>query len=309
MPQWAGSCWYYLRFIDPQNERELASKEKQEYWLPVDLYVGGAEHAVLHLLYARFWHKVLYDIGAVATNEPFQRLVNQGMILGEDGMRMSKSRGNVVNPDDIVRDFGADTLRMYEMFMGPLQAEKPWSTSSIGGVHRFLDRVWRTGERDLADGDAPIEQERLLHKTIKKVTEDTANLEFNTAISQMMIFINEVFKVDELYRSVWERFVLLLSPYAPHIAEELWELLGNKGPASLKAWPSYDEALVKEEEVTVVVQVNGKVRDRIQMSADTPEEKMKELALERDRVKQFIDGKTVRRVITVPNKLVNIVVG
>ena len=309
MPQWAGSCWYYLRFIDPHNEQELAAKEKQDYWLPVDLYVGGAEHAVLHLLYARFWHKVLYDIGAVSTKEPFQRLVNQGMILGEDGMRMSKSRGNVVNPDDIVRDFGADTLRMYEMFMGPLQAEKPWSTSSIGGVHRFLDRVWRTGQRELAEGEPPIEQKRLLHKTIKKVTEDTGKLEFNTAIAQMMIFINEVFKSQALYRSVWEQFVLLLSPYAPHIAEELWEQLGKEAPVSLKEWPAYDEALTQEEEVTIVVQVNGKVRDRIQMRAGASEEEMKEQALTSERITQLLDGKEIRRVITVPNKLVNIVAG
>ena len=307
MPQWAGSCWYYLRFIDPHNENELAAREKQEYWLPVDLYVGGQEHAVLHLLYARFWHKVLYDIGAVSTNEPFQRLVNQGMILGEDGMRMSKSRGNVVNPDDIVKEFGADTLRMYEMFMGPLEAEKPWSTSSIGGVHRFLDRVWRTAQRELADGEPHVEQERLLHKTIKKVSEDTANLDFNTAIAQMMIFINEVFKAETLYRSVWERFVLLLAAYAPHIAEELWEMLGKEAPVSLAQWPSYDEALTQEEEVTVVVQVNGKVRDRVQMPADTSEDEMKELALARERIKQFVDGKNIQRVITVPNKLVNIV--
>ncbi len=307
MPQWAGSCWYYLRFIDPHNDNELASREAQDYWMPVDLYVGGTEHAVLHLLYARFWHKVLYDIGAVTTNEPFQRLVNQGMILGEDGMRMSKSRGNVVNPDDIVREFGADTLRMYEMFMGPLEAEKPWSTNSIAGVHRFLDRVWRTSQRELSDGEAPLEQERLLHKTIKKVTEDTNNLEFNTAISQMMIFINEVFKMDSLHRSVWERFVRLLCPYAPHIAEELWELLGEKPPVSLKSWPSYDESLIQEEEVTVVVQVNGKVRERLQMAVDTPEDAMKERALGSERVQQFIGETTIRRVITVPNKLVNIV--
>jgi leucyl-tRNA synthetase len=275
--------------------------------LPVDLYVGGTEHAVLHLLYARFWHKVLYDIGVVTTKEPFQRLVNQGMILGEDGMRMSKSRGNVVNPDDIVREFGADTLRMYEMFMGPLEAEKPWSTSSIGGVHRFLDRVWRTGQRELSDDAPSEEQERLLHKTIKKVTEDTGNLEFNTAISQMMIFINEIFKMETLHRSVWERFVLLLSPYAPHIAEELWELLGKEPPVALKSWPSYKEELIQDEEVTVVIQVNGKVRDRLQMAVDTPEETMKERALASERVQQFVDGKEIRRIITVPNKLVNIV--
>jgi leucyl-tRNA synthetase len=307
MPQWAGSCWYYLRFLDPHNEQELASREIQDYWLPVDLYVGGTEHAVLHLLYARFWHKVLYDIGVVTTKEPFQRLVNQGMILGEDGMRMSKSRGNVVNPDDIVREFGADTLRMYEMFMGPLEAEKPWSTSSIGGVHRFLDRVWRTGQRELSDDAPSEEQERLLHKTIKKVTEDTGNLEFNTAISQMMIFINEIFKMETLHRSVWERFVLLLSPYAPHIAEELWELLGKEPPVALKSWPSYKEELIQDEEVTVVIQVNGKVRDRLQMAVDTPEETMKERALASERVQQFVDGKEIRRIITVPNKLVNIV--
>ncbi len=230
MPQWAGSCWYYLRYLDPHNDRELASQEKIDYWMPVDLYVGGAEHAVLHLLYARFWHKVLFDIGVVNTDEPFMRLVNQGMILGEGGVKMSKCLGNVINPDDIVAKFGADSLRIYEMFMGPLQVAKPWSTNGLMGVHRFLDRIWRLStERELTDEDRRRAIDaRLLHQTIRKVRPDTGNLEFNTAISQMMIFVNEVFKEEKLYRVLWEPFLLLLSPYAPHLAEELWQRLGKE---------------------------------------------------------------------------------
>ena len=307
MPQWAGSCWYYLRYLDPKNDRELASREKIDYWMPVDLYVGGAEHAVLHLLYARFWHKVLYDIGVVNTDEPFMRLVNQGMILGEDGMRMSKSRGNVVNPDDIVREYGADALRVYEMFMGPLEAEKPWSTGSIAGVQRFLDRVWRASDWELSDAEPPEELVRVLHKTIKKVSEDTDALAFNTAIAQMMIFVNELYKENTLYRSVWEPFVLLLAPYAPHIAEELWERLGNDPSVSKQPWPSYDEALTRDEEVEVVVQINGKVRSKLQVPADLDKNELERRAKDIDRIKEMTEGKTIVKVITVPNKLVNIV--
>ena len=307
MPQWAGSCWYFLRFLDARNTEALASREAIEYWMPVDLYVGGAEHAVLHLLYARFWHKVLYDIGAVNTEEPFLRLVNQGMILGPDGQRMSKSRGNVINPDDVISEYGADTLRLYEMFMGPLPQEKPWSVNGIMGVHRFLDRVWRLSDRTILDQPAPEALERLLHKTIKKVEEDTVNLEFNTAISQMMVFVNEAFKEEHLYRSAWERFILVLGPYAPHLAEELWESMGNSPSIAKIAWPEWDGELVKDEEVEIVVQVNGKVRSKLMLPADLPKEELQEQALAQERIQEMIEGKEVRRVIVVPNRLVNIV--
>ncbi len=308
MPQWAGSCWYYLRYLDPHNDTELAGRDKIDYWMPVDLYVGGAEHAVLHLLYARFWHKVLYDIGVVNTDEPFMRLVNQGMILGEDGMRMSKSRGNVVNPDDVVEAYGADTLRMFEMFLGPLEAEKAWTTGSISGVHRFLDRVWRLSDRGLQEGPAPDHIQRQLHKTIKKVTHDTSRLEFNTAIAQMMIYVNELYKEPVLHRSAWEPLVLMLSPYAPHLAEELWEKAGNAPSIAHRQWPQWDEALTRDEQVTVVVQVNGKVRARLELPTDTPEKELTSRAMGLKRIADFIDGKDIVKVITVPNKLVNIVV-
>ncbi|MFP4302419.1 MAG: leucine--tRNA ligase [Alkalispirochaetaceae bacterium] len=309
MPQWAGSCWYYLRYLDPKNDKKLASREKIDYWMPVDLYVGGAEHAVLHLLYARFWHKVLYDVGVVNTDEPFMRLVNQGMILGEGGVKMSKSLGNVINPDDIVRDFGADSMRVYEMFMGPLRQEKPWSTNGLVGVHRFLDRVWRLSERPMLDTPPPKELLRVLHKTIKKVGKDTADLSFNTAISQMMIFTNELFKEEENYRSLWEPFVRILTPYAPHMAEELWEKLGNPPPVSLADWPRYDEELIKDEELEIVLQVNGKVRAKVMLPAGLSEDDLREHALGHDRIQEWVKGKEVRKVVAVPNKLVNVVVG
>jgi leucyl-tRNA synthetase len=307
MPQWAGSCWYFLRFLDSQNEKELAARDKVDYWMPVDLYVGGQEHAVLHLLYARFWHKFLYDIGAVGTDEPFQRLVNQGMILGEDGQKMSKSRGNVINPDDIVRDFGADSMRMYEMFMGPLEVTKPWSTKGLTGVHRFLDRVWRVMDKELTDEEAPPELQKVLHKTIKKVTEDSDSLAFNTAIAQMMIFINEIFKIDKLYREVWEPFVLLLAPYAPHLAEELWERLGHEPSISFQQWPQWKEELTIDEVITVVVQINGKVRSKMDMNIGTSEAVLKEKALGLERIQELLKGKEIVKIITVADKLVNIV--
>ncbi len=307
MPQWAGSCWYFLRFLDARNTGALASREAIEYWMPVDLYVGGAEHAVLHLLYARFWHKVLYDIGVVNTKEPFLRLVNQGMILGPDGQRMSKSRGNVINPDDVIAEYGADTLRLYEMFMGPLPQEKPWSVHGIMGVHRFLDRVWRLSDRSILDQEAPESLERLLHKTIKKVEEDTVNLEFNTAISQMMVFVNEAFKEEHLYRSAWERFILILGPYAPHLAEELWERMGNSPSIAKVAWPEWDPELIKDEEVEIVIQINGKVRSKLMLPVDLPKDELREKALAQERIQEIIDGNEIRRVIVVPNRLVNIV--
>jgi leucyl-tRNA synthetase len=308
MPQWAGSCWYYMRFTDPHNARELAAKDKLDYWLPVDLYVGGAEHAVLHLLYARFWHKVLYEAGVVDCKEPFTRLVNQGMILGEDNQKMSKSLGNVINPDDIVREYGADSMRVYEMFMGPLQVSKPWSTHGLIGVHRFLDRIWRVSERPLSEARPPETLVRTLHKTIKKVGGDTERLEFNTAIAQMMIFINDLYKEHTLYRELWEPFVLILSPYAPHLAEELWEKLGNSPSISGRPYPAWNEELTKDEEVTVVFQVNGKVRAKADFAAGTADEAIKKAALENERIREYIHEKTIVKTIVVPGKLVNIVV-
>lgn len=313
MPQWAGSCWYYLRYIDPHNDEMLADPEKLKYWLPVDLYIGGAEHAVLHLLYARFWHKFLYDIGVVPTKEPFQKLFNQGMILGENHEKMSKSKGNVVNPDEIVEKYGADTLRLYEMFMGPLDADKAWSTTGLEGARRFLDRVWRlfTDENGkLTDKivdktGGPLE--KVYHQTVKKVTEDYENLHFNTAISQMMVFVNEAYKQEELPRVYMEGFVKLLNPICPHITEELWEMLGHEGTISYSEWPTYDESKLVDDEIEIVVQVNGKVRDRIVVPVDMDKEKLEKQALALEKVQAQIEGKEIRKVIVVPKKLVNIV--
>lgn len=314
MPQWAGSCWYYLRFIDPHNDKELISQEKQQQWLPVDLYIGGAEHAVLHLLYARFWHKVLYDLGVVSTKEPFHKLVNQGMILGTNNEKMSKSRGNVINPDDIVGEYGADTLRMYEMFMGPLEATKPWNTNGVEGTYRFLARVWRlfVGEdgqlnAKIGDGETSDAFKRVWHRSIKKITDDYENLRFNTAISQLMIFVNEAYKTESLPRKAMSDFVQMLSPIAPHIAEELWEKLGHAESVSYEAWPTYDEAWTVDQEVEIVVQVNGKIADRVSIPADMDQAAMEEMAKGLDKVQELISGKTVRKVIAVKGKLVNIV--
>lgn len=316
MPQWAGSCWYYLRYIDPKNDKELCSQEKQKAWLPVDLYIGGAEHAVLHLLYARFWHKVLYDIGVVDTKEPFHKLVNQGMILGNNNEKMSKSRGNVINPDEIVEAFGADTLRVYEMFMGPLEATKPWNEKGVEGVHRFLSRVWRLfvneegklSTKITKDGGTD-EFKRTWHKTIKKVTDDFEHLRFNTAISQLMIFINDAYKQETLSHEAAENFVQMLSPLAPHIAEELWQLLGHEDSITYVPWPSYDEAWTVDAEVEIVIQVNGKIVQRAMIPQDMGQEEMQAHALSLPNVAAAVEGKTVRKVIAVPGKLVNIVVG
>jgi len=316
MPQWAGSCWYYLRFIDPHNDKALVDRELARKWLPVDLYVGGAEHAVLHLLYARFWHKVLYDIGVVDTKEPFQKLVNQGMILGENNEKMSKSRGNVLNPDDIVNEFGADALRMYEMFMGPLEATKAWNTQGVEGMHRFLSRIWRLfiGEDGklnpkITDGEGSGAFRRVWHRTIKKVTEDIEAMRFNTAISQLMIFVNEAYKADELPKKAMENFVQLLSPFAPHIAEELWQRLGHGDTITYEPWPVYDEALTVDDEVEIVLQVSGKIVDRVRIPADMDPADMEKLALDNEKVKAATAGRTIRKVIAVKGKLVNIVAG
>lgn len=311
MPQWAGSCWYYLRYIDPNNSEALVDPEKVKQWLPVDIYIGGAEHAVLHLLYARFWHKVLYDIGVVPTKEPFQQLFNQGMILGENNEKMSKSKGNVVNPDDIVASHGADTLRLYEMFMGPLDASIAWSENGLDGARRFLDRVWRlfiqdNGELSEKITDAPNKNlEKAYHQTVKKVTEDYAELRFNTAISQMMVFINDAYKAETLPKEYVEGFVKMIAPVAPHIGEELWSKLGYNETITYASWPTFDESKLVEDEVEIVVQIMGKVRAKLTMSKDASKEEMEQLALE--AIQDQIEGKTVRKVIVVPGKLVNVV--
>ncbi|HDD7183096.1 TPA: leucine--tRNA ligase [Staphylococcus aureus] len=313
MPQWAGSCWYYLRYIDPKNENMLADPEKLKHWLPVDLYIGGVEHAVLHLLYARFWHKVLYDLGIVPTKEPFQKLFNQGMILGEGNEKMSKSKGNVINPDDIVQSHGADTLRLYEMFMGPLDAAIAWSEKGLDGSRRFLDRVWRLMVNEDGTLSSKIvttnnkSLDKVYNQTVKKVTEDFETLGFNTAISQLMVFINECYKVDEVYKPYIEGFVKMLAPIAPHIGEELWSKLGHEESITYQPWPTYDEALLVDDEVEIVVQVNGKLRAKIKIAKDTSKEEMQEIALSNDNVKASIEGKDIMKVIAVPQKLVNIV--
>ncbi|MCP3741086.1 leucine--tRNA ligase [Rossellomorea sp. BNER] len=313
MPQWAGSCWYYLRFIDPDNDKELASQEALNHWLPVDMYIGGAEHAVLHLLYARFWHKFLYDIGVVPTKEPFQKLFNQGMILGENNEKMSKSKGNVVNPDEIIESHGADTLRLYEMFMGPLEASIAWSTNGLDGARRFLDRVWRllvTDEGAIRDKVTESENkdlEKTYHQTVQKVTENYEDLRFNTGISQLMVFINDAYKAETLPKEYVEGFVKMLAPIAPHIAEELWAKLGYEGTISYAAWPTYDEAKLVDNEVEIVFQVNGKVRAKLTVAKDLSKDELEKFAMKDAKVQEHIEGKTVRKVIAVPGKLVNIV--
>jgi leucyl-tRNA synthetase len=315
MPQWAGSCWYYLRYLDPDNKQAGWDSEKEKYWMPVDLYIGGAEHAVLHLLYSRFWHKLLYDLGYVSTKEPFKKLVNQGMILGEDGQKMSKSRGNVVNPDKVVADYGADSMRLYEMFMGPLEATKPWNMQGVEGVHRFLQKAWRmivdedTGRlcEAVKEADADEQTLRLLHQTIRKVGGDIETFGFNTAISAMMIFVNHLSKEPVRPRSVLEKFVLILSPFAPHVAEELWVRLGKAECLAYEGWPEYDKELIKEREVELAVQVNGKIRDRIVVAADADEEQIKQKALASQKVTASLAGKEPKKIIVIKSRLVNIV--
>lgn len=350
MPQWGGSCWYYLRYLDPHNKKEFCSAEKEKYWMPVDLYIGGAEHAVLHLLYARFWHKVLYNAGLVSTKEPFSRLVNQGMITSfafqranktivpvdeaeqrDDGnyyekstgekleqivAKMSKSLKNVVNPDDEIKAYGADSVRMYEMFMGPLTMSKPWATQGIVGIHRFLEKVWAASEKNMDDTDifGKLDDEKLISarktfvQTIKKVTNDTASLNFNTAISQMMIFMNEISKLDSIPRAMWSDFVKALSPYAPHLGEELWQKLGNKTSIAYEPWPTVNDEFALDDEKTIVVMVNGKLRGKFKAKAGTSDEILKENALNDYGVKKFTDGKEIVKCIVVKDKLVNFVV-
>ncbi len=319
MPQWAGSCWYYVGYILNQGENYVGLNTEEgkallKEWLPVDLYIGGAEHAVLHLLYARFWHKVLFDLGVVHTKEPFQRLFNQGMILGENNEKMSKSKGNVVNPDDVVTSHGADTLRLYEMFMGPLDAAIAWSTDGLDGSRRFLDRVWRlfitpentVSEKIVTTNDGKLD--KVYHETVKKVTEDYEKLGFNTAIAQMMIFINEGYKAQSLPVEYVEGFVKLLNPIAPHMTEEIWSILGHEETMTYEAWPTFDESKLVSDTITLIAQVNGKLRGRMEISASASKEEMQDAALNHENVKAFIEGKDVVKVIVVPGKLVNIVV-
>ncbi|MGP1418489.1 MAG: leucine--tRNA ligase [Sphaerochaetaceae bacterium] len=343
MPQWAGSCWYYLRYLDPHNEKEFCSREKERYWMPVDLYIGGVEHAVLHLLYARFWHKVLFDLGLVSTSEPFQRLVNQGMITsyayerkdkslvpvdeveeaGTDRFvekatgeplsrvvaKMSKSLKNVINPDSIVQDYGADSMRMYEMFMGPLQVSKPWSTAGLIGVFRFLDRIWRLGdERELTDDAPSAELLKTLHRTIKKVTEDTKSLDFNTAIAQMMVLVNEMYKASALNREVWESLILMLAPYVPHLAEELWQRAGHDESLFRHSWPEYESKYIVDDTASIVVSVNGKVRGKLEADRSATNEQLLALAKADERIRALLEGKTIVKEIVVPQKLVNFAV-
>lgn len=309
MPQWAGSCWYYLRYIDPKNDDAIAAEELLKHWLPVDLYVGGAEHAVLHLLYARFWHKVLYDCGVVPTKEPFQRLFHQGMILGENNEKMSKSRGNVVNPDDIVESHGADALRVYEMFMGPLEAALPWSTTGLDGARRWLDRVWRLYtdyDKFTEANDGKLD--KVYHATVKKVTNDVETLNLNTAISQMMIFINECYKAESIYVEYAKGFAKMFACFAPHMGEEIWStVFGECGTITYEPWPTYDEAKLVEDVIEVIVQVNGKLRGKFTTEAGSDEEAMKKQALEISAVAAQIEGKTIRKIIVVKGKVVNIV--
>ncbi len=313
MPQWAGSSWYWLRYTDPHNDEEFASKEALDYWSPVDLYVGGAEHAVLHLLYARFWHKVLYDLGLVPTKEPFMKLVNQGMILGSNHEKMSKSKGNVVNPDDIVDQYGADTLRLYEMFMGPLEESVPWDEKGLHGANKWVQRVWRLLMDDnnhLRDRVSTFNDGKLTkvyNQTVKKVTEDYERMHFNTAISQLMVFVNEAYKVDDLPVEYMKGFVKMIAPIMPHMAEELWSQFGESDTITYQPWPTYDPKALVEDEVEMIVQVNGKVRAKIKMAKDTDRDEAQQLALANEHVKKFTDGKDIKKVIVVPNKIVNIV--
>jgi leucyl-tRNA synthetase len=322
MPQWAGSCWYYLRFIDPKNDKAFVDAAAERYWMGVgdnggiDLYVGGAEHAVLHLLYARFWHKVLYDYGYVSTPEPFKKLFHQGLILGEDSVKMSKSRGNVVNPDEVIKEYGADALRVFEMFMGPLEAAKPWSTKGVEGVARFLSRSYRmiadenTGKLldSIQDVELTKEQAFILHSTIKKVGEDIENLSFNTAVSQMMIFVNEFTKLEVKPREAMEKFVLCLAPFAPHLGEELWQILGHSTSVALENFPEYDASKLVQNEIEIVLQINSKVRAKVVVPADADAATLEKIALQDPTVQKFLEGKTPKKVVAVPKKLVNFIV-
>jgi leucyl-tRNA synthetase len=328
MPQWAGSCWYYLRYCDPHNQSAFISKEAEAYWLgsegksgAVDLYVGGTEHAVLHLLYARFWHKVLFDLGHLSTPEPFQKLVNQGLILGEDGQKMSKSVGNVVNPDDVIHEYGADSLRLYEMFMGPLEQVKPWQMKGVEGVHRFLARVWRVAMEENQAGEWQISSRltkepcadsslrKIVHETIKKVTDDIERMAFNTAISQMMICTNAFTQAEKVPLDEFVIFLTLLNPFAPHLTEELFSIITQSEKMLYHhQWPLFDPQALIENEIELVVQVNGKLRDRIRVAVDADEASALATAMESEKIKEHTADKTMRKVIYVKGRLLNLVV-
>ena len=316
MPQWAGSCWYFLRFTDPNNTSNAWSKEKENYWMPVDLYIGGQEHAVLHLLYSRFWHHVLFDLGLVSTKEPFKKLYNQGMILGDDGTKMSKSRGNVINPEEIIDEYGADSMRLYEMFMGPLNKSKPWSTKGLQGCYRFINKLWSViinEEGNLSSkikDDINPDNETLFihHQTIKKLGDDIENLHFNTAVSQLMIYSNHMQKCDSLSKNLIKELVIIIAPFVPHLAEELWSILGNKDSISYQEWPSYDESLIQLDNVTIAVQVNGKLRANIEVPKDSAEDFVVSEALSLENVKKFTSLGSIVKTIHVPNRLLNFVV-
>jgi len=306
MPQWAGSCWYYLRYLDPENKEKLDS-EKEDYWMPVDLYVGGAEHAVLHLLYSRFWHKFLYDIGVVSTEEPFKKLKNQGMILAESGKKMSKSKGNVVNPNEIVEKYGADVLRLYEMFMGPFEEEVAWKKDSIVGARRFLEKIMDQLEK-VEGKSEDKELKELTHRTIKKVTSDIDSFRFNTAISYMMILANEMNKKDKVPQKYFEKLILILSPFAPHFCEEVWERLGHKESIQVSDWPKYDEDIAKKEVVEMIVQINGKLRDKFETEVGSDKEQIERLAKEKEKVQKWLKDKDIKKTIYVQDKLINFVI-
>jgi len=315
MPQWAGSNWYYLRYMSPHFDKAPVDPGAEKYWGQVDFYIGGAEHAVLHLLYARFWHKFLYDIGVASHKEPFKKLLNQGLILGPDGEKMSKSRGNVINPDDVIREYGADSLRMYEMFMGPIERAKPWSTEGLGGIHRFLNRIWRIytdGNGNLSPGIGDTEAlrsfEKVYHKTVKVVTEHIEAARFNTAISQMMVFINECYKQKQLNFSIMSEFVKMLSTFAPHIAEELWQILGHDSVLSYAQWPEYDSARARDEMIEYPVQINGKVRFKLQADADADENAIREALFSHEKFEHYTRDKQILKIIVIPKRIVTLVV-
>lgn len=308
MPQWAGSCWYYLRYIDPKNQKALVDPKKEKEWMPVDLYVGGIEHATRHLLYSRFWHKVLFDMKAVSTTEPFKKLIHVGLIAGEDGRKMSKRWGNVVNPDDVVAEFGADSLRVYEMFMGPFTFGSTWSTKGINGSRRFLDKVWGLAQRELDSGEPDLAEARIVDKTIKKIGDDIEEFKFNTAVSTLMILVNELTVAEKVTKQSIEKLLIILAPFAPHMAEELWEMLGNTESVCVQAWPKYDPKVIKDDLATIVVQINGKVRASFELNKDGTQEDAEKAAFSDPNVKKFLGNQKPKKVIYVPGKILNIVV-
>ena len=307
MPQWAGSSWYFLRYADPDNKKELASRKTLNYWTPVDWYNGGMEHTTLHLLYSRFWHKFLYDIGVVPTSEPYMKRTSHGMILGEDGQKMSKSRGNVINPDDIVKEFGADTLRLYIMFIGDFEKAAPWSQKAVKGCKRFLDRVWNISETNNLSGDGiSAAHELAVHRAIKKVGDDIENLKFNTAIATLMALVNDFYDAAPSRGDI-KTLLTLLSPFAPHIAEELWERQGFSGYAASQPWPTYDEGKTLEAECEIAVQIGGKLKGTIKAPQDADDETVKRIATSDCKIARLIDGKEISRIIVVKNKIINLI--